>query len=425
LSDTDLCSRKAIEAVWRLEAPRLLGGLVRLVRDVSQAEDLAHEALLAALEAWPTSGIPENPGAWLMTTAKHRGLDQLRRTKMRERKHEQLAHELVQVSEPGFERADDGGDDLLRLMLVACHPVLAKEARVALTLRLLGGLTTPEIARAFVVPEATIAQRIVRAKRSLSEARVPFEVPEGQALLERVPSILEVIYLVFNEGYAAAAGDDWMRPELCQDAMRLGRVLAGLVPQEAEAHGLVALMELQASRLRARQGKDGAPILLADQNRSRWDRTLIQHGLGALERAERLRQPLGPYTLQAAIAGCHARAPSADATDWPRIVALYDALVEATQSPVVELNRAVAVAMAFGPAQGLELLDALAHDGVLADYHYLPAARGDLLEKLGRAREARAEFERAAALSTNLREKTVLSDRARKLTPRPSKAELS
>jgi RNA polymerase sigma factor (sigma-70 family) len=426
MSDPASSTKKAIEAVWRLEAPRLLGGLVRLVRDVSLAEDLAHEALLAALEAWPAAGIPDSPGAWLMTTAKRKALDHFRRGKMLERKHQELALEVPQATEPDFERSNaDGGDDLLRLMLVACHPVLAKEARVALTLRLLGGLTTAEIARAFVLPEPTIAQRIVRAKRSLSEARVPFEVPQGPELVERVPAIMEVIYLIFNEGYAAAAGDDWMRPELCQDAMRLGRVLAGLVPSEAEAHGLVALMELQASRLRARSDPHGRPILLADQNRTRWDRTLIQHGLGALERAERLRQPLGPYTLQAAIAGCHARSPTADATDWQRIVALYDALVEATQSPVVELNRAVAVAMAFGPAQGLELLDALAAEGVLGDYHYLPAVRGDLLEKLGRGAAAKVEFERAAALATNLREKAVLLDRAQKLAPRPSKEQLS
>lgn len=411
-------TRDAVAAVWRIESPRLLGGLIRFARDVDVAEDLAQEALLTALERWPQTGIPDNPGAWLMTTAKHRAIDLGRKRRMIEGKHAELSNETAATGfvDPG---ASDGdvGDDVLRLIVVACHPILSKENRVALTLRLLGGLTTDEIARAFVTPQATIAQRIVRAKRTLSEARVPFEVPQGQDLVERLPAILEVIYLIFNEGYAAASGDDWMRPELCQDAMRLGRVLAALVPQHAEAHGLVALMELQASRMRSRVDKAGNPILLLEQNRARWDHVLIQHGLAALDRAIALRNPLGSYAVQAAIAGCHARARTADDTDWPRIVALYDALVELTQSPIVELNRAVAVAMAFGPAQGLELVDDLVAAQVLERYHHLHAARGDLLEKLGRANEARAEFKRAAALASNVREKAVLVERAARVTP--------
>ncbi|HXS18597.1 MAG TPA: RNA polymerase sigma factor, partial [Polyangiaceae bacterium] len=372
----------AIEAVWRIESPRLLGGLMRFTRDLDAAEDLAQEALVAALERWPETGVPDNPGAWLMTTAKNRALDGVRRAKMVANKHVQLGHELSTAAAPDV--APEVGDDVLRLVFVACHPILPREARAALTLRLLGGLSTGEIARAFLVPETTMAQRIVRAKRTLGEARVPFLVPEGEALLERVPSVLEVIYLIFNEGYSAAAGQDWVRPELCHDAMRLGRVLAGLLPQHAEVHGLVALMELQASRLKARVDARGEPILLMDQNRARWDHWLIRHGLAALERAIELQKPLGAYTLQAAIAGCHARAATPEATDWLGIVALYDALVELTGSPIVELNRAVAVSMAFGPGQALGLVDELVEEGVLERYHLLQATRGDLLEKLGR-----------------------------------------
>src|SRR5262245_48729767 len=404
-------TRKAIEAVWRIESPRLIGGLVRLVRDVDLAEDLAQEALVAALEHWREGDIPDNPGAWLMATAKNRAIDHLRRTQMMQRKHEAVGEPAD--SSPRLEVDENVGDDLLRLILISCHPVLSTEARVVLTLRLLGGLTTDEIARAFLVPEPTIAQRIVRAKRTLAEALVPFEVPHDEDLSARLPSVLEVIYLIFNEGYAATRGDAWLRAELCQDALRLGRVLQQLVPDEAEAHGLVALMELQASRLRARLGPLGEPILLLDQDRGRWDRLLVNRGLDALERAERLARPLGPYTLQAAIAACHARARSADETDWPRIVALYDALVEVTQSPVVELNRAVAVAMAFGPAAGLEIADELLEEAALRDYHLLPSVRGDLLQKLGRNHEARSEFERAAAMAQNTRERGLLLARAK------------
>ncbi len=411
-------ARKAIEAVWRIESARLIGGLVRLVRDVGLAEDLAQEALLAALERWPETGIPANPGAWLMTAARNRALDELRRRRMLDRKHEQLAAEASSKPSPGARDVEAGldedvGDDLLRLILIACHPILSTEARVALTLRLLGGLTTDEIARAFVAPEPTIAQRIVRAKRTLTEARVPFELPRRADLTERLPSVLEVIYLIFNEGYAATKGDDWMRPQLCEDALRLGRILAELVPDEAEVHGLV--MELHASRARARTDAAGHPILLLEQDRSRWDHLLIRRGLAALERAEALRQPLGPYTLQAAIVACHARARTADETDWPRIVALYDALVELTRSPVVELNRAVAVAMAFGPAEGLAIVDELVEDGGLRDYHLLPAVRGDLLLRLGRTDEARAEFQRAASLARNARERDLLLRRMDRL----------
>ncbi len=412
----DAATRTAIEAVWRIESARLIGGLVRVVRDVSFAEDLAQEALITALERWPESGIPENPGAWLMATAKNRAIDELRRRQMQDRKHDE-----IEQAGPGIASAqydldavidENVGDDVLRLMFIACHPVLAKEARVALTLRLLGGLTTDEIARAFLVPEPTIAQRIVRAKRTLAEARVPFDVPRGPDLSARLSSVLEVIYLVFNEGYAATAGADWTRPELCDEALRLGRILSELVPDEAEVHGLVALMELQASRLRARVGPSGEPILLLDQDRSRWDHLLVHRGLAALARAESLKQPLGPYALQAAIAGCHARARAADETDWKRIVALYDALVELTGSPVVELNRAVAVSMAFGPAAGLELVDALVNEASLRSYHLLPSVRGDLLMKLGRHAEARADFERAASLAQNRRERELLLSRA-------------
>lgn len=409
-------TRKAIEAAWRIESARLIGGLVRMVRDVGLAEDLAQEALVTALEHWPETGIPDTPGAWLMATAKNRAIDHLRRNSMLERKSAAIEEDIatLPLHAHDIERAidEDVGDDLLRLILVACHPVLSAEARAALTLRLLGGLTTAEIARAFLVPEATIAQRTVRAKRTLAEARVPFEVPRGAELAARLPSVLEVIYLIFNEGYAASHGDDWMRLELCEDALRLGRILASLVSDEAEVHGLVALMELHASRARARVGPSGEPILLLDQDRAHWDRMLIQRGLMALGRAESLTQPLGLYTLQAAIAACHAQARTGDDTDWKKIVALYDALVELTHSPVVELNRAVAVSMAFGPAAGLELVDALMDEPLLRSYHLLPSVRGDLLMKLGRTADARGEFERAASLAQNSRERELLHARA-------------
>jgi RNA polymerase sigma factor (sigma-70 family) len=409
-------AHRAIEAVWRIESAKLIAGLTRLVGDVGLAEDLAQDALVAALERWPESGVPDNPGAWLMATAKHRGIDTLRRKKLLTEKHAQLGAELEerQTTAPDLDSAIDDpvGDDLLRLVFIACHPVLSTEARTALTLRLLGGLTTDEIARAFLVPVPTIAQRIVRAKRTLAEARVPFEVPRGAELAARLSSVLEVIYLVFNEGYSATAGDDWVRPALCEDALRLGRILAELVPQDAEVHGLVALMEIQASRLRARVSPSGEPILLLDQNRARWDQLLIRRGLAALERAEAFGGALGPYALQAAIAACHARARTADETDWTRITALYDALAQLAPSPIVELNRGVAYSMAFGPAAGLELIDPLLSEPTLETYHLLPAARGDLLEKLGRFDEARAEFERAAALTRNTRERDLLRKRA-------------
>lgn len=414
---TDRATREAIEAVWRIERARLIGGLVRVARDVALAEDLAQEALVTALERWPAEGIPDKPGAWLMATATNRAVDQLRRRQMVERKHGVPKSEEAQGTPalPDIETMLDEnvGDDVLRLILVACHPVLSAEARVALTLRLLGGLTTEEIARAFLVSEPTVAQRIVRAKRTLAEAHVPFEVPRGEELAARLPSVLEVVYLIFNEGYAATRGDTWMRTELCEDALRLGRILAQLVPDHAEVHGLLALLEIQASRARARVTADGEPILLLDQDRARWDQLLIRRGLAALARAEALARPLGPYTLQAAIAACHARARSAAETDWPRIVALYDALVEITQSPVVELNRAVAVSMAFGPAAGLELVDALLEEPALRSYHLLPSVRGDLLAKLGRYTEARVELERAASLAQNARERELLLARAR------------
>jgi RNA polymerase sigma factor (sigma-70 family) len=407
----------AIEAVFRIESARLVAGLARMVRDVGLAEELAQDALVAALERWPADGIPDKPGAWLMATAKHRAIDRLRRDKMLERKHLELAHELEEgradeVAEVEAALDDPVGDDLLRLIFVACHPVLSREARVALTLRLVGGLATPEIARAFLVPEPTVAQRIVRAKRTLADARVPFELPRGGELAARLASVLEVVYLIFNEGYTATAGDDWLRPALCDDALRLGRVLAGLAPRESEVHGLVALMEIQASRARARVGADGEPIRLLDQDRGRWDRLLIRRGLAALERAERLGGARGSYALQAAIAACHARAPTAAATDWNRIAALYAELASVTLSPVVELNRAVAVGMAQGAAAGLALVDRLAGERRLAGYHLLSAVRGDLLEKLERFGEARVEFERAAGLTANARERTLLSDRA-------------
>jgi len=409
MSDT----HRAIEAVWRIESAKLIAGVARMVRDVGLAEELAQEALVAALEHWPQSGVPDNPGAWLMATAKNRALDHFRRAKMLERKHEELALEEDGVVPDFSEKLDDEiGDDLLRLVFTACHPVLSTEARVALTLRLLGGLTTDEIARAFLVPEPTIAQRIVRAKRTLAEARVPFETPRADERPARLASVLEVIYLVFNEGYAATAGDNWMRPALCEEALRLGRILAEMLPQESEVHGLVALMEIQASRFKARTGPSGEPVLLADQDRSRWDQLLIRRGLAALERAEKLGGALGPDALQAAIAACHARARSAADTDWARIVALYDALAQLAPSPVVELNRAVAVAMAFGPAAGLELVDALLDEPGLKNYHLLPAVRADLLAKLGRIDEARAEFQRAASLTRNSRERKLLLERA-------------
>ncbi len=406
-------TRRAIEAVWRIEAARLIGGLVRVVRDVDRAEDLAQEALLTALERWPETGIPDNPGAWLMTTARHRAVDEGRRRAMMDEKHVELERGATPSTTFDKEALDGAvGDDVLRLVLVACHPVLSRDARVALTLRLVAGLSTAEIARAFLTTEVTMAQRIVRAKRTLSEARVPFEVPTGDGLRARIAPTLEVIYLLFNEGYAATVGDAWLRPELCEEAMRLGRMLAGLVPDEAEVHGLLALMELQASRMRARVGPRGEPVLLLEQDRAWWDRLLITRGLAALERAQSLEHPLGPYTIQAAIAGCHARARTPGETDWVRIVALYDALVELTGSPVVELNRAVALSMAFGPAEGLSLVDELGEDPALRAYHLLPAVRGDLLLKLGRRAEAKAELEKASRLATNARERDLLLARA-------------
>jgi len=410
-------THRVIEAVWKIESARLIAGLARMVRDVGLAEELAQDALVVALERWPESGIPDNPGAWLMATAKHRAIDLLRRNQLLDRKHAELGRELKTRQDLAMANFDIPGDheisdDLLRLVFVSCHPVLSTEARVALTLRLLGGLTTQEIARAFLVPEPTVAQRIVRAKRTLTEARVPFEVPRGPDLSARLTSVLEVIYLIFNEGYSATAGDDWMRPALCEDALRLGRVLAELAPDEPEVHGLVALMEIQASRLHARAGPRGQPVLLLDQDRARWDRLLIRRGLAALQRAEKLDGAFGPYTLQAAIAACHARARNAAETDWHRIAALYDALAQLTPSPVVELNRAVAVAMAFGPAAGLELVDRLTSEPALKTYHLLPSVRGDFLFKLGRFTEAQAEFERAATMTQNARERELLLDRA-------------
>ncbi len=418
-------THSAIDAVWRIESARIVAGLTRIVRDVGLAEELAQDALLAALQQWPESGIPDNPGAWLMAAAKHRAIDIFRRNKRLERKHAELGRELQaqEMAVPDFDAAldDDIGDDLLRLVFISCHPVLSTEARVALTLRLLGGLTTDEIARAFLVPEPTVAQRIVRAKRTLAEERVPFEVPRGSDLAARLSSVLEVIYLVFNEGYSATAGDDWMRPALCEDALRLGRILAELAPQEPEVHGLVALMEIQASRSKARVGPSGEPILLLDQNRSHWDHLLIGRGLAALDRAEKLRGARGPYALQAAIVACHARAVTPKETDWARIVALYEVLAQVTPSPIVELNRAVAVAMASGPAAGLELIDTLASEPSLKAYHLLPSVRGDFLFKLGRFAEAQDEFARAASLARNSREREFLLDRARTCAIAPPK----
>jgi len=408
-------AHRAIEAIWRIESARLIAGLARLVGDIGTAEELAQDALVAALEQWPTSGVPEKPGAWLMATAKHRAIDLIRRRQTLERKHRELTRDVERDQEgKDVETAIDEEfpDDLLGLIFMACHPVLSKDARVALTLRVLGGLTTEEIARGFLVPASNIAQRIVRAKRTLAEAHVRFEVPGGSERVARLASVLEVIYLIFNEGYAATAGEDWVRPALCEEAVRLGRILAELAPTEPEVHGLVALMEIHSSRLRSRVGPSGEPILLLDQDRARWDRLLIRRGLAALERAESLGGAMGPYALQAAIAACHARASTAAETDWPRIAALYDAVAQLAPSPVVELNRAVAVGMAFGPAAGLELVDALIAEPSLKAYHLLPAVRGDLLRKLGRSEEARAQFDRAASLTENARERELLQRRA-------------
>ena len=407
--------QSTVEAVWRMESAKIIAKLARMLRDVGLAEELAQDALVTALEQWPASGVPNNPGAWLMVTAKNRALDQLRRFKLLQRKHQTIANDAELLSTPPSpeeESDDEVGDDLLRLMFIACHPVLSTEARVALTLRLLGGLNTAEIARAFLVPEPTIAQRIVRAKRALTEAHVPFDMPRAEELANRLASVLEVIYLIFNEGYAATAGEEWMRPALCEEALRLGRILAELAPREPEVHGLIALMEIQASRARARVGPAGQPILLLEQDRARWDQLLIRRGLAALERADALSGTLGPYALQAAVAACHARARCASETDWVRIVALYDALAQLAPSPVVDLNRAVAVSMAFGPGAGLEIVDELNTDSRLSTYHLLPSVRGDLLEKLGRFDEARTEFTRAAALARNARERTLLLGRA-------------
>jgi RNA polymerase sigma-70 factor (ECF subfamily) len=413
----DAPTRKTIETVWRIEAARLIGGLVRFVRSVDRAEDLAQEALLSALERWPETGIPDNPGAWLMTTAKNRAVDEGRRTAMMDDKHREIEYGTAWSTSLDLEALDElVKDDVLRLILIACHPVLSKDARVSLTLRLIAGLSTAEIARAFLTAEATVAQRIVRAKRTLAEAKVPFEVPASEELRARIPPTLEVIYLIFNEGYAATTGENWLRPELCDEAMRLGRMLVELVPDEAESHGLLALMELQSSRTRARTGPSGEPVLLNDQDRSQWDRLLITRGVASLNRAEALRRPLGPYTVQAAIAACHALAARPEDTDWIRVVALYDGLVELTGSSVVELNRAVAVSMAYGAAEGLSLVDDLSDDTALRDYHLLPAVRGDLLFKLGRSSEAKLELQKAAVMATNARERDLLLLRAANCT---------
>jgi RNA polymerase sigma factor (sigma-70 family) len=424
MAESDDPTRAAIAAVWRIEAARLIGGLVRFVRDVDLAEDLAQEALVVALERWPTTGIPDNPGAWLMTTAKHRAVDAARRRAMMQGKHAEIGRTAAQSTTFDVTALDEPvDDDVLRLMLIACHPVLSKEARVALTLRLVAGLSTAEIARAFLATEPAIAQRLVRAKRTLSEAKVPFEMPMGDDLRARIPPTLEVVYLIFNEGYSATSGGDWLRPELCEEAMRLGRLLAALVPDEPEVHGLLALMELHASRSRARVGPHGDPVLLFDQDRARWDRLLIRRGLAALQRAEALERPLGPYAIQAAIAAAHARARTPADTDWLRIVALYDALVELTGSPVVELNRAVAVSMAYGPAQALPLVEDLAENPALRDYHLVPSVRGDLLLRLGRDGEAKAELEKAAGMTSNRRERELLLTRAAScITPSPRPA---
>jgi RNA polymerase sigma factor (sigma-70 family) len=419
---TESATHRAIDAVWGIESARLIAGLARMVRDVGLAEDLAQDALVAALEQWPESGVPDNPGAWLMATAKRRAIDAMRHGKLVERKQDAVSREIeaqrnATIIDLDAAIDDDVGDDLLRLVFISCHPVLSPEARVALTLRLLGGLTTDEIARAFLVSEPTIAQRIVRAKRTLREAGVPFDLPRGDARVARLSSVLEVIYLIFNEGYSATAGDDWMRPALCEDAIRLGRVLAGLTPDEPEVHGLVALMEIQASRSRARVSQTGEPILLLDQNRARWDQLLIHRGLSALGRAGELGNHPGPYTLQAEIAACHARAKAPEETDWQRIASLYADLTQLIPSPVIELNRAVAISMAFGPAAGLEVVDSLRSDPALQGYHLFPAVRGDLLAKLGRAGEAKTEFERAASLTRNQRERDLLNTRAAAMSP--------
>ena len=417
-------AHRAIEAVWRIESPRLVAGLTRMVRDISLAEDLAQDALVVALKQWPETGVPNNAGAWLMTTAKRRAIDYFRRNKMVARKLDTLGRELEEKEQtaPDLDTAldDDIGDDLLRLIFTSCHPLLSTEARVALTLRLIGGLTTEEIARAYLVPEPTVAQRIVRAKRTIAQEHIPFEVPRGDERAERLSSVLEVIYLIFNEGYSATAGEDWLRPQLCDEALRLGRILAGLAPDEPEVHGLVALMEIQASRSAARTGPLGEPVLLLEQDRARWDQLLIRRGLAALERATTLGGAAGPNALQAAIAACHARARSADQTDWRRIAGLYDALIAVTPSPVVELNRGVAHAFAFGPQAGLDIVDGLAEEPTLKSYHLLPAVRGDLLQKLGRLEEARAEFERAAGLTRNTRERELLQERASAAGAKPA-----
>jgi len=413
MRDSEAPTRTTIEVVWRIEAPRLIGALARFVRDIDRAEDLAQEALVTALERWPETGIPDNPGAWLMTTAKHRAVDEARRRAMMDDKHGEIERTAAPWTTLDVDALDEVvGDDVLRLVLIACHPILSRDARVALTLRLVAGLSTAEIARAFLASEVTMAQRLVRAKRTLSEAKVPFEVPTGDALRARIPPTLEVVYLIFNEGYTATAGDAWLRHELCEEALRLGRILVELMPDDAEVHGLLALMELQASRARARVGPRGEPVLLSDQDRTTWDRLLITRGLAALARAEALSRPLGPYTAQAAIAACHAVARSTAETDWARVVALYDALVELTGSPIVELNRAVAVSMAYGPAEALSLVDELSDEPALRDYHLLPAVRGDLLLKLGRTAEAKAELEKAASMTTNARERDLLLARA-------------
>lgn len=407
-------THRTIDAIWRIESPKLIAGLTRMVRDVGLAEDLAQDALVIALQRWPESGIPDNPGAWLMTAAKRRAIDLLRRNKLRDEKYAEMAQTTELYTEDDLERNMDGeiGDDLLRLIFMTCHPVLSQDARVALTLRLLCGLTTDEIARSFLTAESTIAQRIVRAKRTLSSRKVPFEVPEGEELQERLSAVLEVIYLMFNEGYSATTGDHWLRPLLCQEALRLGRVLAEIAPEEPEVHGLVALMEIQSSRFKTRVSASGEPVLLMDQNRAQWDRLLIRRGLAALERCRKLGRPLGPYALQAAISACHAQAPAAADTDWARIAALYEALSRVAPSPIVELNRAVAISMAFGPAFGLQLVDELMREPALTEYHLLPSVRGDLLAKLGRMDEARSEFERAAAMTRNSREQQLLLKRA-------------
>ena len=410
-------THQAIESIWRMESAKIIAGLTRIVRDVGLAEELAQDALVSALEQWPKAGVPDNPAAWLTAAAKHRAIDLWRRNKLLERKHEELQRELAkqELAMPDLESAMDDhvGDDLLRLIFISCHPVLSSEARVALTLRLLGGLTTAEIARAFLIQEPAVAQRIVRAKRTLAEAHIPFELPRKSELTPRLASVLEVIYLVFNEGYSATAGDDWTRPALCEEALRLGRILAELAPEESEVHGLVALMEIQASRVAARAGPSGEPILLLKQNRALWDHLLIRRGLAALDRASALAATPGPYALQAAIAACHARALDAESTDWPRIASLYEQLGKLTPSPVIELNRAVAVGMAFGPAAGLELIETLSSDPSLESYHLLPSVRADLLFKLGRFAEAQADFERAASLTRNARERELLLGRAR------------